>query len=340
MPMADDLVKIFTLQSGKTYIKTRESSILELKEAFNRGGLVEYVKDFAAFANNMGGYMIFGIQNSPHIPVGLRNEQFENTDEAKITEIINDHFVPVIQWEKYTYTWDGKLFGVIYIHQSDNKPIIAIKNGGRNQEIRSGEIYYRYTARTEKIHYAELKQILDEKVQKERNAWHRLFERIAKIGPENAAILDTLAGKIESRDRSILIDDELIPKLKFIREGEFDEKKGAISLRLVGDVHPVSVSGTKEKIVYNDPFRFKSKDVAEQIEKAIGKRFRRNPEHVKCWKYYKIREVDDNGKVNCDPKYCEYKEAFSNYGYTQDWIDFLIKELSDPDKYKEVISPM
>jgi hypothetical protein len=337
MPIADDLARIFTLQSGKPYLKTRESSNVEFKESFNRAGLAGYAKDFAAFANNMGGYMIFGIQNRPHNPVGLRNEQFDNTDESEITGILNECFAPAIEWSKYIHTWNRKLFGIIYVHQSNDKPIIAIKDFGRNQEIKSGEIYYRYAARTEKIRYAELKQIIDEKVKNERNAWYRLFERIAKIGPENAAILDTLAGKIESGDRTILIDDDLIPKLKFIREGEFDEKKGAISLRLVGDVNPVSVLGVKEKIVYGDPFRFKATDVAEQVANAIIKRFRVYPEHVKCWKYYKIRQVDNEGNVKCNPEYCEYKEAFKNYGYSRDWINFLIKELSNPDKYNQVI---
>ena len=39
----------------------REGQELEFKEQFNLAGLAEYFRDFAAFANNRGGYMVFGV---------------------------------------------------------------------------------------------------------------------------------------------------------------------------------------------------------------------------------------------------------------------------------------
>ncbi len=236
-----------------------------------------------------------------------------------------------------TYIWNKKRFGIIYVCESNNKPVVAIKGGG-GQEIKSGEIYFRYAGRTERIRYAEIKHIIDEKILNERRAWQNLFRRIAKIGPENAAILDTLGGKIESGDRAILIDDELVPTLKFIREGEFDEKKGAITLKLIGDVQPVSVVGVKGKVVHDDPYKLRPKDVAEQVAKAINNTFRAQPEHVKCWRYYSVRGTYDEGKAKCNPKYCDYKEALTYFMYTQEWVAFLIKELSDPNKYDEIMS--
>lgn len=290
MLSTNDLTNIFTLQTGKPDLRTRESSAVEFKQSFNFAGLAEYIKDFAAFANNSGGYIVFGVQNRPHIPTGLQNDQFENIDEERITEDVNQLFSPAIEWMKDIYVWNEKSFGIIYVHESRNKPVIAVKDGGREQEIKNGEIYYRYAARTEKIHYAELKQIIDEKIQNERREWQSLLERIAKIGPE------------------------------------------------IGDVQPVSVVGIKEKIVHDDPYKLRATHVAEQVAKAIDKRFRVNPEHVKSWKYYSVRGTYDEGKAKCNPKYCDYKESFGNYAYTQDWVDFLIKELSDPKKYNEAMS--
>jgi len=334
----NELSRIFTLQTGKPYLRTKESSTVEFKQSFNYAGLAEYVKDFVAFANNSGGYIVFGVKNRPHIPVGLQSDHFENIDEARITEIVNQHFSPAIEWTKDTYIWNKKRFGIIYVGEANNKPVIAIKDGGRNQEIKDGEIYYRYAGRTEKIRYAEMKQIIDEKIQNERKAWQRLFERIAKIGPENAALLNTLEGEVESGKRTILIDDEILPKLKFIREGEFKEKKGAITLKLIGDVQPVSVVGVKGKVVHDDPYKLRPKDVAEQVAKAINNTFRAQPEHVKCWRYYSVRGTYDEGKAKCNPKYCDYKEALTYFMYTQEWVELLIKELSEPKKYNEVMS--
>ncbi|MFC1986091.1 ATP-binding protein [Chloroflexota bacterium] len=333
-----DLISIFTLQQGKRYLRTRESSTIEFKESFNLAGLAEYAKDFASFANNSGGYIVFGVKNKPHIPIGLRNERFAEVDEARITEFVNQHFTPAIKWEKGTYTWKRKTFGVFHIHESRNKPVITTNDGGQGPEIKNGEIYYRYIGRSEKIRHAELKQIIEERMEQVGNRWRELFKKIGKIGPENAAILDTVEGRIEEGDRIMLIDDTLIQQLKFIREGQFKEKEGAITLKLVGELHPVSVVGVQGRIIHDDPYIFKPTDVVEQVTKAINKPFNVSSGHVKCWKYYKARGSYDEGKLGCNPKYCDYKEALSYFMYTKEWIDFLISELSDQEKFKKIMS--
>ena len=70
-----------------------------------------------------------------------------------------------------------------------------------------------------------------------------LFKKIAKIGPENAAVLDMPGGKIEGRKGTLVIDNKLIPKLKFIKEGKLKDK-GWPTLKLVGDVRPVILKGS------------------------------------------------------------------------------------------------
>src|SRR5262245_51164384 len=59
------------LQVSGKYLRHREGQELEFKEQFNLAGLADYFRDFAAFANNRGGYLIFGVQDSPRIPIGL-----------------------------------------------------------------------------------------------------------------------------------------------------------------------------------------------------------------------------------------------------------------------------
>jgi len=186
--------RLLTLQTGKLYLKARESGTLEFKQQFQRAGLVEMAKALAAFANNEGGYLIYGVKDSPREPIGMSNDKFDSLDDAEITQVVDQHFAPSIKWERVTHEWDGKRFGVMYAHPGVDRPIIAIQNGGHNQEIRMGEIYYRYGARITRIGYAELRALIDEKVTREREAWVRLFERIGRIGPENAAVLDTVEG--------------------------------------------------------------------------------------------------------------------------------------------------
>ena len=66
------------------------------------------------------------------------------------------------------------------------------------------------------------------------------FEKISKVGPTNAAILDVLGGQISGRGGSLVIDKKLLPKLRFIQEGSFRES-GRPVLKLIGDVKPVSI---------------------------------------------------------------------------------------------------
>src|SRR3989344_3487702 len=79
---------------------------------------------------------------------------------------------------------------------SKNKPTVCIKNDG---DLREAEIYYRYNAKSEKIKFPELKILLDQIREEERKSWMEHLERISKVGPVNAAILDIVGGEISGR---------------------------------------------------------------------------------------------------------------------------------------------
>ena len=326
--------QIFRIHKSGNYLLTRESTKLEFKENFNFAEIADYLKDFAAFSNNTGGYLVFGVEDSPHTLTGIDGSTFDKIDEQKITGFVNEYFAPSIDWQKSVIDIAGKQFGRIYISESIDKPVIALKDGGRGQEIKNGEIYYRYTGRSQKIRYSELRQILDSKLTKERRAWQEHLERMVKIGPSNAAILDTVRGKIEGTSGIVLIDDELIPKLKFIREGQFVEKNGKPTLKLVGELKPASVI---QKIVHDDPYKYRASDVASEVQNRLKKPFKANPHHARAWKYFKIRTKQKDGSWKYDSIYCDYKEAIKYFLYNQNWIDFLVTELSKPDTYKAIV---
>jgi hypothetical protein len=62
-------------------------------------------------------------------------------------------------------------------------------------------------------------------------------------------ILDTNRNVLEDGGHSILIDEKLAENLKFIREGDFEQKFGTPTLKLVGEVTPVTVKGSTTKVV-------------------------------------------------------------------------------------------
>jgi hypothetical protein len=236
---AANLGKIFRTLDAKTLaLSARESSAVEFKENFNWGSKDKYAKTMAAFANNQGGYIIFGIANSPRRLIGLQSQNFELFDEATITAYLNGAFSPEIHYEKFAFSVDnaGKQIGVIYTHQCEQRPVIPIKNDG---DIREAEVYYRYNARNDKIKYPELKRLFELAQERERKHWVELFERVSRIGPSNAGIMDIANGTIEGSGNNLLIDAALLPKLRFIKEGTLSEA-GKPVLKLIGDVQPIA----------------------------------------------------------------------------------------------------
>ena len=192
----------------------RESHVLEFKRSFNLGALAEYFRDFAAFANNRGGYMIFGVEDSPRQLTGLSDSawaRFNAIDPQKITEPLLGMFVPDVRWESEAFEIDGKRFGVFRIHESAQKPVIARKNQGR---VRDGEIYYRYRGRTQKIRHAELETIIGARIEAINEKWRDLLKEIGQIGVNNAAVLDTRRSGVEGDvGKVLLVDEDLGRKL-------------------------------------------------------------------------------------------------------------------------------
>lgn len=257
------------------YLFRREGQELEFKEQFNFSSLADYFRDFAAFSNNKGGYLVFGVQDSPRIPNGLSKnalDQFEKIDPEKITGFLLNIFSGNINWEQATFTIDKKHFGVFRIYKAGVKPIIAKKDEGKDQIIKNGEIYFRYGGRTQKIQFPELEAIINKRVEQNNSQWLDLMSKIGKAGPENAAILDTEKSIIEKENSKILVvDEKLASQLKFIKEGEFVVKKGATTLKLVGNVtsidHIEVVKKVKEDLIKQFPYS--ATQLASEVKKLI-----------------------------------------------------------------------
>ena len=285
----------------------RESSVLEFKENFNMGAIAEYAKTFAAFANNSGGVMIFGVSDSPRLPVGMKNLNFLQIEIEKVTNFLNEHYSPEIKWNPYDFEIDGKKFGVIVINKSFRKPVICKKNSNKGVSY-EGDIYYRYSGRSEKIKFPELQQILDESRINEQQIWMQHIQNIARIGPENIALIDVLRGEIEaSDDKKIVIDKTLLKDIQFIQEGRFVEKDGAPALKLLGSVE--GIESVVPKINLADDF-YTTKELGERLGLLSPKG---STNYISAViKHYDIKR---------DPKFHQHKNN-QNY-YTLTCFDFL-----------------
>lgn len=274
MILETEITELLRLKNGG-FLYHREGQELEFKEQFNFAGLADYFRDFAAFANNRGGYLIFGVKDSPRVLIGLSEkakEQFDKVDPEKITGYLLDIFTSDIHWEQALVEVAGMEFGVFRVYEAITKPVIAKKDEGKDQIIKNGDIYYRYGGRTQKIQHAELESIINKRIEKNNKDWLDLMSKIGRAGPQNAAILDTEKALIEKNDTQVLVLDEgLSEKLKFIKEGEFVEKDGAPTLKLVGDIVSVEqvevIKKVKENLIKSYPLS--AMDLVAEVKKVV-----------------------------------------------------------------------
>lgn len=258
------LFKIY--EDNPERIKNREGVTLEFKESYNRRNMSQYFKTMASFANNKGGYIIFGVSDRPRKLVGLSKKSLSQFDDIKVENLTNsllEYFSPAINWDLTTFEFQQKSFGVIYVYPLSRKPCICKKQSvdeNNNLLLKDGDIYYRYAGRSQKIRYTELNQIIEESRKEEERLWLNLVKNAAHIGITNVGILDTNSGFISGNGGTVLLDQNILHKIAFIKEGQFVETGGKPTLRVVGDVEKIDLA----KVVFNN-----SKVSHREVDRAI-----------------------------------------------------------------------
>ena len=240
--------KIFKCYSEQEPYKiiSRESCSLEFKENFNKNSLAKYAKTMAAFANRDGGYIIYGVKNNPRIVVGMRDNIFDEYDDEKFVEKLNEYFSPEIKFKRTTIKYFDLNIGVIYVYKSISKPVVCTKSiqSNGNFVIREGAIYYRYSAKSSEIKYPDLKIMLEKVKEDERKLWMHTISKIARIGVNNLSLINLKDGKISvnsvGRNKELFIDENLLSTLKFVKEGHFSEIDGDPTLKVVGKIKGIT----------------------------------------------------------------------------------------------------
>ena len=73
--MIEEAEIVELLRKNGKYLFHREGQCLEFKEQFNLAGLADYFRDFAAFSNNRGGDLIFGVTDTPRAAAAARRRR-------------------------------------------------------------------------------------------------------------------------------------------------------------------------------------------------------------------------------------------------------------------------
>ena len=217
-----------------------ENDSVEWKRNFNWGSKAEYAKTIVGLANNQGGYLLFGIDPHTKQVIGIRPHRLEDRDSANMSKYFESCFAPAPKWEKREIDLRGHRIGLIYVYETNkrSKPVICSKQEG--DVLREGDVFYRYPGHTSRISYSEMQRLLDERDRAIQREWMEMVRSIETKGVENVALLNTVTGEVEGRGGSFLIDESLLDQIKFIQEGEFSEKQGAPTLKLIGSLETIA----------------------------------------------------------------------------------------------------
>lgn len=243
MLIHDEFIKkIITNIDSDGRVRSRERNDLEYKESFNNNGWAKYAKTMASFANNKGGYIVFGIKDNPREIVGI-NKTFANFKQEKFTEFLNSLFSPTIEWDTGTVEFDGFLIGYIYVSEAEIKPVISLKHES-SEKINSGDVFYRYRGRSEKIKFPEMSKIIDDRITREKEKILRLMEAIRKSDTTNLGIVNYSNGHFSTPyGADIVVDKKLVmqvlKKAKYIKQGSFNETTGTPVLKVTGSIDSV-----------------------------------------------------------------------------------------------------
>lgn len=278
------LAAMFEKQLDNTWrFKHGESDRHECKQDFGFRYAGKWLRAIAALANNSGGYIVFGVKDKiitggkvdpeSYKVSGLKSHEFANADPADFTKRIKATFDPTPKVEPVVLNLDGASIGIMFVHQHGSRPIIAQKGDG--DQVREGDIFFRYPGQSARIKYSDLRTILDERDRQSRQQILPMVEKLLQLGPRDAMVTDLARGVLSDNNRSIVIGEELLEKIKFIRQGEFDEKTGDPTLKLVGEVQAIDGSAGAVRKAFLTP--------ADLLEEFLHLKSPYDPkEYIRC----------------------------------------------------------
>ena len=230
-------------EGSNTHFDILETDQIECKRSINF-----VMKTIAAFANNKGGYFIFGVEDGTWEIIGIQEKKLKSFDFNKLNTKIRSTLGMEIKIDAQKKKIDGKTIAIFYVHKAHTRPVIMQSSG--SDGIAIGQIYYRYIGEDRLISPIDLQKIINERIHEEADTvLKKHLNKILSVGIENAAIMNLATGEVEGKSGNFFIDEEILTDLKFVKEGEFVETAGAPTLKLIGELKGTV---TNEKHVLED----------------------------------------------------------------------------------------
>lgn len=162
--------------------------------------------------------------------------------------------------------------------------------------MKNGDIFFRYGGRTQRIQSAELEFIINERITRTNKDWIEMVRSIGDQGPKNAVLLKSEDDIDITSNAPIVLDSKLAASLKFVKEGDFSQKTGSPTLKLIGEVVPYDQLEIEKVVKENflKSYPLSASDLVAEIRKING-----NIKTHEVWQAIKDNAIkqDDNYSV-------------------------------------------
>ena len=195
----------------------RESKYIEFKSVFDvnsAGEWCEIIKDVVAIANTGGGAIVIGVNNKGK-PTGNDVSGVLGLDPAVLTDKLNKYTgVQFSDFEIESSAKRGKTVAVMLIGASSFPMVFArpgtyaIEHDKQKTAFSKGTVYFRHGAKSEPGTSADLRHVLERRLDKIRHDWLSGVRKVVEATPGSAIqIVTPEAGKLLDAKSVRIVDD-------------------------------------------------------------------------------------------------------------------------------------
>jgi hypothetical protein len=192
-PLSDDAIEeLIDHQEEDKHLDYKET--IEQEELWqNRKQWLELTKDFMAFANTEGGYLVFGVEDSKFNITGLSEPVIDTLSEPKLVlEKINKYVNPdFTNIRTKNYSTDDGYIVAVYIPASRGITHVVTKEGSfiypsdeKEIVLRPGDIYLRRSATNHIVSPEGLNEIINRRIEYYKEKLFDRISRISRVSPE------------------------------------------------------------------------------------------------------------------------------------------------------------
>lgn len=239
-PLSEDAIKFLVNYK-------EEDLFVDYKESFDEKDEKHWVgitTDAMAFANTMGGFIVFGMKDSDFSIVGLNDQSVRIlTDTNQILQKLNRYVSPhfsSIRTKDYN-TSGGKIV-IMYVPESKGKTHIFIKevnyifpSGTQKKIINPGMIFIRRSATNQVLMPEDLEFIINRRIEYFKESILAKISKVIEAPPDhNIIVFDPKSSGEDDKKFSITDSDNAIPikgmSFTVTPSTDFEECCGWISL--------------------------------------------------------------------------------------------------------------